>query len=419
MVWPQAIGSAESSQERVLEQLRREQVARRVLDGRSTAGSVTPCERSVRISRPMRARGLSSISLRSSSATVRPSPFRRAASAARRPARASGHARSGMWVRSMCSGVTEMRPSPIAREVGARGRRGSLAAEAHPVVVAAAQVGALLGVHVRRSRRPWRVTSTSLTASGGRSGKLMLSDHVLGPQPVEQLLARCRARKASAVSNMARPRRRGRRASPGTARSTACPAPCPGSRRRRCRKWSRPRPMLWPRLTPDSTRSGRFGIRSSTASCTQSVGVPDDRPVALGDLAHAQRLRQGECSRPAPDCSSSGAQIQTSSLRRRRCGASRRKPSAAIPSSLVSRIRTSRRCGSGRPYRAAAPGEWRCGPSLVLIVLHDRDQGAADREARAVQRVHETRALLSGLLLRASMRRAWKSPQFEQELISR
>ena len=33
---------------------------------------------------------------------------------------------------------------------------------------------------------------------------------------------------------------------------------------------------------------------------------------------------------------------------------------------------------------------------LVLIVLHDRHQRAADREARAVQRMHETRALLAG-----------------------
>src|SRR4051812_21069887 len=36
-------------------------------------------------------------------------------------------------------------------------------------------------------------------------------------------------------------------------------------------------------------------------------------------------------------------------------------------------------------------------PVLLLIVFHDGDQPAADRDARAVQRVHEARALLAGL----------------------
>ena len=53
----------------------------------------------------------------------------------------------------------------------------------------------------------------------------------------------------------------------------------------------------------------------------------------------------------------------------------------------------------------------------VLIILHNRHQGAAHREARSVQSMH--RAHLAFAAKAAFIRRAWKSPQLEQDEISR
>ena len=53
----------------------------------------------------------------------------------------------------------------------------------------------------------------------------------------------------------------------------------------------------------------------------------------------------------------------------------------------------------------------------MLVVLEDGHECAADREARAVQRMHEAGPLRQDAA--RSMRREWKSPQLEQELISR
>ena len=60
------------------------------------------------------------------------------------------------------------------------------------------------------------------------------------------------------------------------------------------------------------------------------------------------------------------------------------------------------------------------GAVLVLIVFHDRDQRAADGDARTVERVDEARALARPWRGSAhSCGGAWKSPQTEQDEISR
>lgn len=59
------------------------------------------------------------------------------------------------------------------------------------------------------------------------------------------------------------------------------------------------------------------------------------------------------------------------------------------------------------------------GAVFPLIILQDRDERPPDGETRPVQRVNELGALFSFLRKRAFMRRAWKSPQLEQEEISR
>ena len=93
-----------------------------------------------------------------------------------------------------------------------------------------------------------------------------------------------------------------------------------------------------PRFTPESTRSGLPPSTSScTASMTQSVGVPETAKV----LGSSRRTRTGSVRvsrRDAPDCSVSGAQTQTSSVRRLAIRTSACSPSAPIPSSLVMRI---------------------------------------------------------------------------------
>src|SRR5689334_18245477 len=77
-----------------------------------------------------------------------------------------------------------------------------------------------------------------------------------------------------------------------------------------------------------------------------------------------------------------------------------------MPSSLVTRIRAFfRSAGGDLPnfdgLQAVHIGTQdvrdRDRSVLLLIILHDGDQGAADRNAGAVQRVHEACALLAGL----------------------
>src|SRR5690348_11854264 len=79
-----------------------------------------------------------------------------------------------------------------------------------------------------------------------------------------------------------------------------------------------------------------------------------------------------------------------------------------MPSSLETRMRASDKFFSGAlgicfgdSFQAVHVRTQRCGNGdrsiLLLIVLEDGDQGAPDREARAVQRVNEARALLARL----------------------
>src|SRR5579862_1609335 len=164
-------------------------------------------------------------------------------------------------------------------------------------------------------------------------------------------------------------------------------------------------------------------------------------------------MRSGSDSvsaRDAPDCSYSGAEIQTSSLSWRAIRSSAPNPSAWMPSSLLRRMRirlpfplrggdgggdagslsvvrtptgnaagsevtppplTPPRKGEGNgartpslvppnvrqprqiPVQGLGYGD---AAALVLVVLHQRHQGAANGEAGAVQGVDEARPLLTG-----------------------
>ncbi len=77
------------------------------------------------------------------------------------------------------------------------------------------------------------------------------------------------------------------------------------------------------------------------------------------------------------------------------------------------------------PIYGTSTSGTRTAPSRGLVVLDHRDQRAADREARAVERVDEARARLLARGVGAAgrkrvfIRRAWKSVQVEQDEISR
>src|SRR5690606_12835304 len=109
-----------------------------------------------------------------------------------------------------------------------------------------------------------------------------------------------------------------------------------------------------------------------------------------------------ECAKP--DWSVSGATTQTSSVGVRAMRSSPASPSAWMPPSLVSRMRTLYLS----PHSDVSPADLlqtahigpqglRNGdrPILVLVVLHHRDQRAPDGHARAVERVDELRLLLA------------------------
>src|SRR6185437_11451828 len=169
--------------------------------------------------------------------------------------------------------------------------------------------------------------------------------------------------------------------------------------------------MLVPRLTPDSTMSGlRSFIRCLTANITQSVGVPSIAYL----VSLTSRARIGltiDSEWPAPLWLNSGATTQTSLDRCAAISISASSPGAWMPSSLVTRMRARARSliftsafsfgRAGNRREPAHVGTQRLGNRhravLVLVVLQDRDQRAADREARAVQRVHEARAPLPAI----------------------
>src|SRR6185312_21974 len=166
--------------------------------------------------------------------------------------------------------------------------------------------------------------------------------------------------------------------------------------------------MLVPRLTPDSTMSGlRSFSRCLTANSTQSVGVPSIAYlVSLTSRARIGLMIDNEW--PAPLWLNSGATTQTSLDSWVAISISASSPGAWMPSSLVTRMRARARSliftsafslgTAGDRGQPAHVGPQRLRDRhravLVLVVLQDRDQRAADREARAVQRVHEARAPL-------------------------
>src|SRR6185369_11976043 len=167
--------------------------------------------------------------------------------------------------------------------------------------------------------------------------------------------------------------------------------------------------MLVPRLTPENTTWGlRSFSRCLAANSTQSVGVPSTANlVSLIWRARIGWLIDSEW--PAPLWLNSGATIQTSLDSWLAISASASRPGAWMPSSLVTRMRVRARSGSftepnsllrtGDALLPAHVGPQHLGDGhraiLVLVVLQHRDQGAADGEARAVERVHEARSPLS------------------------
>ena len=138
---------------------------------------------------------------------------------------------------------------------------------------------------------------------------------------------------------------------------------------------------------------------------TQSVGVPRRTNVRLARLRARAAARAASSSARRRDWFFSGATTQTSeeisSAMRRRTS----MPSAPMPSSLVTRMRM-RQAAFSIIGEAAHVGAQRLGDDDravgLLVVLEHGDQRAADREAGAVERVHEARVL--GALRRDSAR---------------
>src|SRR5690349_12467741 len=104
-------------------------------------------------------------------------------------------------------------------------------------------------------------------------------------------------------------------------------------------------------------------------------------------------------------CSVSGATTQTSFERLRAIASSTLMPGAWMPSSFVTRMRALARSSGASNIRLDRLDPAHIGPQrlrhldgavLALIVLHHRDQRATDRDAGAVERMHERAALLAG-----------------------
>src|SRR5215475_10811085 len=148
-------------------------------------------------------------------------------------------------------------------------------------------------------------------------------------------------------------------------------------------------PALRPRLTPASTSSGGRSLRMCRdAMITQSVGVPLTAKRRSSILrSRSGSLSDSECE--TPDWSYSGATIQTSSESARAISAQASSPSEWMPSSLVTRMRISRRSAPLDRLEAAHVASQHLGHRdravLLLIGLQHRDQRATDRNARAVE----------------------------------
>src|SRR5690606_15721436 len=131
MVWPQAMGRAESSNARSLNRSGVKSSRGVVSMAFSTFGSLTPCERRARIRRASR--------VSSSSAAM--------SDLWRRPAEHLFHVVDRFGVGQVDMQGADRDPAFVdGLQVGSVGRAGALLPKAHPVVVAAAQIRALLGV---------------------------------------------------------------------------------------------------------------------------------------------------------------------------------------------------------------------------------------------------------------------------------
>src|SRR3954451_5784346 len=101
------------------------------------------------------------------------------------------------------------------------------------------------------------------------------------------------------------------------------------------------------------TSGGESFITCASASMTASVGVPvTEKRRSSCFLSRTGVVRVNEW--PAPDCSSVGATIHTSSLSLRATASSSLRPRAFTPSSLVSSIRMAESLWRGRLEPATA-----------------------------------------------------------------
>jgi len=132
-----------------------------------------------------------------------------------------------------------------------------------------------------------------------------------------------------------------------------------------------------------------------------SDGKPNRAHYGFGWFVESRNGHRVVSECPAPLCSSSGATTQTSFDSSLAIRSSKARPGASMPSSFETRIRA--KPASAIRLDDLLPAHirpqhrrYRDGAVVALIIFEDRDQGAADRKAGAVQRVHRTRALLAG-----------------------
>src|SRR5579871_2001706 len=139
-----------------------------------------------------------------------------------------------------------------------------------------------------------------------------------------------------------------------------------------------------------------------TPMMTQSVGVP----LMAKRRSSTARMRSGSLSESeceTPDWSNSGATTQTSSDSARAISAQTSRPGALMPSSLVTRMRIDSIALLDHRDAAHVGLErvrHRDRAVALLIGLHHGDERAADRDARAVERVHGANAAVLATVTR-------------------
>src|SRR5262245_13303566 len=130
-----------------------------------------------------------------------------------------------------------------------------------------------------------------------------------------------------------------------------------------------------------------------SAMRTQSAGVPwTAKRRSSSRRSRIGLASESECE--APDCSTSGATIHTSSVSVRAILSRVSRPSAWMPSSLVTSTVRGLSAIRANDLAAVHIGAKHVGDHDrsvgLLIVLEHRDQGSPDGEARAVERVNIT-----------------------------